>query len=77
VAVELTDHGYPGDSVVNDALARLAADHGLPTVATNNVHFARPPDRRLAQAVAAVRSRRSLAELDGWLPASGAAFLRS
>ena len=77
VAVELIDHGQPGDSVVNDALARLAADHGLPTVATNNVHFARPADRKLAQAVAAVRARRSLAELDGWLPTSGAAFLRS
>ena len=77
VAVELTDHGHPGDSIVNDALAALATDHGLPTVATNNVHFARPTDRRLAQAVAAVRARRSLAELDGWLPTSGAAFLRS
>ena len=77
VAVELIDHGHPGDSAVNDALAELAADHGLPTVATNNVHFARPSDRRLAQAVAAVRARRSLAELDGWLPTSGAAYLRS
>ena len=77
VAVELTDHGHPGDSAVNDALAELAAHHGLPTVATNNVHFARPSDRRLAQAVAAVRARRSLAELDGWLPTSGSAYLRS
>ncbi len=77
VAVELTDHGQPGDGVVNDALAALAAEAGLPTVATNNVHFARPADRRLAQAVAAVRARRSLAELDGWLPASGSAFLHS
>ena len=77
VAVELIDHGQPGDSAVNDALAGLAAEAGLPVVATNNVHFARPSDRRLAQAVAAVRARRSLAELDGWLPASGSAFLRS
>lgn len=77
VVVELIDHGHPGDDVVNDVLAELAAEHGLPTVATNNVHFARPADRRLAQAVAAVRARRSLAELDGWLPASGSAFLRS
>ncbi|TXL61216.1 error-prone DNA polymerase [Aeromicrobium terrae] len=77
VVVELTDHGHPGDGVVNDVLAELAAEHGLPTVATNNVHFARPADRKLAQAVAAVRARRSLAELDGWLPASGSAFLRS
>ncbi|MBC7633517.1 error-prone DNA polymerase [Aeromicrobium sp.] len=77
VVVELTDHGFPTDSVGNDALAALAADHGLPTVATNNVHYATPSQRRLAAATAAVRARRSLADMDGWLPVSGAAHLRS
>ena len=77
VAVELIDHGYPTDSTLNDALFALAADHGLPVVASNNVHYARPGDHRLADAMAAVRARRSLAEMDGWLPASGAACLRS
>jgi error-prone DNA polymerase len=77
VVVELTDHGFPTDSATNDALAELAAMHGLPTVATNNVHYARPASRQLAAAMSAVRARRSLAELDGWLPASGAAHLRS
>ena len=77
VTVELIDHGHSGDDVTNDALAALAAERGMPIVATNNVHFATPADRRLAQSVAAVRARRSLAELDGWLPASGQAFLRS
>ena len=32
----------PTDSAHNDLLAALAADHGLPVVATNNVHYARP-----------------------------------
>jgi error-prone DNA polymerase len=77
VGVELIDHGFPGDSTVNDTLADLARDHGLATIATNNVHFARPSGSRLAAATAAVRARRSLAELDGWLPATGAAHLRS
>ncbi len=77
VAVELIDHGHPGDDVANDALVELAAARGLSVVATNNVHFATPADRRLAAAMAAVRARRSLAELDGWLPASGQAFLRA
>ncbi len=77
VVVELTDHGHPRDSATNDLLARLAADHGLPVVATNNVHHAKPSDHRLAAALSAVRARRSLAEIDGWLPASGAAHLRS
>jgi error-prone DNA polymerase len=77
VVVELVDHGLPGDDDVNDALAVLAADHGLPVVATNNVHHATAADHRVAGAMAAVRARRSLAEMDGWLPASGAACLRS
>ncbi|MGH9118382.1 MAG: error-prone DNA polymerase, partial [Acidimicrobiales bacterium] len=77
VFVELWDHGDPLDSVRNDALAELAARAGVETVATNNVHYATPARRRLATAMAAVRARRSLDELDGWLPAAAAAHLRS
>jgi error-prone DNA polymerase len=77
VAVELTDRGHPTDSRDNDLLAAIAAERGLPIVATNNVHHARPDGHRLAGAMAAVRARRSLADMDGWLPAAGAACLRS
>jgi error-prone DNA polymerase len=77
VLVELWDHGHPMDSVRNDALAELAARHDVGCVATNNVHYATPAQRRLATAVAAVRARRSLDELDPWLPASAGAHLRS
>ncbi|MDN4596106.1 error-prone DNA polymerase [Leifsonia virtsii] len=77
VLVELIDQGGPRDSTDNDILARIAGRLGLPTVATNNVHYASPAQYPLATAVAAVRARRSLDELDGWLPASGAAHLRS
>ena len=77
VTVELTDHGLPLDSHHNDVLAALAAERGLPVVATGNVHYAAPQQHLLAQAVAAVRANRSMDELDGWLPASGSAFLRS
>ncbi len=55
VLVELWDHGDPLDSVRNDALAELAARHDVGCVATNNVHYATPAQRRLATAVAAVR----------------------
>jgi error-prone DNA polymerase len=77
VVVELWDHGHPLDSVRNDGLAALAVDLGVDLVATNNVHYHRPARRRLATAVAAVRARRSLDELDGWLPAASSAHLRS
>ncbi|GAA3528584.1 error-prone DNA polymerase [Aeromicrobium panaciterrae] len=77
VVVELIDHGYPTDTATNDTLAGLAADHGLRIVATNNVHYAKPAGHQLAAATAAVRARRSLTDMDGWLPTSSAAHLRS
>ncbi|MCU1509907.1 MAG: error-prone polymerase [Glaciihabitans sp.] len=77
VLVELTDHGNPLDTTYNDALARIAARAKLPVVATGNAHYATPKQHRLATALAAVRARRSLDEMDGWLPASGGAHLRS
>ncbi len=77
VAVEVWDHGDPLDSARNDALAEVATRAGVEVVATNNVHYALPSRRRLATALAAVRARRSLDEVDGWLPASAGACLRS
>src|SRR5918994_1835570 len=77
VVVELCDHGDPLDSARNDALAELAVGAGVGVVATNNVHYAAPARRRLATALAAVRARRSLDDIEGWLPAGGTAHLRS
>lgn len=77
VAVELWDHGLPLDSARNDALVDLALRTGVEPVATNNVHYAAPAARRLASAMAAVRARRSLDEIEGWLPAMAGAHLRS
>ncbi|MDQ1402870.1 MAG: error-prone polymerase, partial [Actinomycetota bacterium] len=77
VAVELWDHGDPLDSARNDALATLAIDAGVDLLATNNVHYATPSRRPLATALAAVRARRSLDDIDGWLPPAATSHLRS
>jgi error-prone DNA polymerase len=77
VVVELTAAGLPDDTERNDALATLAAAHELDTVATTGAHYATPSGHRLATALAAVRARRSLEEMDGWLPAAATAHLRS
>jgi error-prone DNA polymerase len=77
VLVELWDHGDPLDSARNDVLFELAAQERLGCVATNNVHYAMPRQRKLAAALAAVRARRSLADLDPWLPGASGAHLRS
>ena len=75
VLVELSPR--PGAGPANHTLVRLAAVHGLDVVAAGNVHHATPRSNRLASAMAAVRARRSLAELDGWLDLSASAHLRS
>jgi error-prone DNA polymerase len=77
VRAELTFHDQPGDDERNDLLAGLADAAGVGVVATGNVHYAAPARARLAETLAAIRARRSLAEMDGWLPATGAAYLRS
>jgi error-prone DNA polymerase len=77
VQIELTIGNHPADDERNDALAELAASAGVGVIATSNVHYAAPQDARLAQALAAIRARSSLDDMDGWLAASGGGFLRS
>src|SRR5262249_27769726 len=75
--VELWGHRGPPDPSRNHALPPVAAAASVDVVATNNVHYATPGRRPLATALAAVRARRSLDEIDGWLPAAPFAHLRS
>jgi error-prone DNA polymerase len=77
VYVELTRQGDPLDDRRCDALMSLSDRWGLPVVATGNVHYATPREVPLAQAVAAIRATRSMDALDGWLPSTGGAHLRS
>ena len=76
VAVELTHGLDPLTDDLNDALATLADEAGLPTVATTGAHYARPDQRPLAETVAAVRARSTLEEINGWLPSWAGAHLR-
>ena len=77
VAVEITDTADPRDPERNALLAALAADAGLPLVATGAVHHATPAEAPLAAALGAIRARSSLDDMDGWLPGAPAAHLRS
>ncbi len=77
VAVEITATGDPRDADLHAALALLAQEARLPLVATTAAHYARPRDSDLAGALAAVRARSSLDDLDGWLPGAPTAHLRS
>jgi error-prone DNA polymerase len=77
VSVSIWDHGEPLDTARNDSLATIAAKCGVEVVASNLVRYANQTRQPLASALAAVKARRSLDEIDGWLPASSSAHLRS
>jgi len=77
VAVEIWDHGAPDDVARNDVLAELAVRADVALVATNNVHYATPRDFPRANVLSAIRARKSLEEMEGWLSASPLAHLRS
>ncbi|WP_244976121.1 error-prone DNA polymerase [Nocardia huaxiensis] len=77
VSVELTHHGIPEDDERNARLVALADRLGLPVLATTGAHFAAPPQRRRAMALAAIRARSSLDDMAGWLAPTGGAHLRS
>ena len=77
VVVELTHELDPLADERYDALYDLARERRLQIVATTAAHYHAPPRRPLATALAAVRARSSLDEIDGWLPSWAGQHLRS
>ena len=77
VAVEMWDHSMAEDSARNDVLGEIGVRARVSVVATGNVHYATTEGFRRSNVLSAIRSRRSLDEMDGWLVASPTACLRS
>ncbi|MGW9826094.1 error-prone DNA polymerase [Brevibacterium pityocampae] len=77
VVVELTRHGLPTDDARIAHLCELAHRARLPVVATNAVHYATRARFADAQVRAAVRSRRSLEAVAGWLPPTASARIHT
>ena len=69
--MELSLTGLAEETEHNDALTELAARVGVGIIASSGAHYATAEGFPLATALAAVRARRSLDELNGWLPARG------
>ncbi|GAA1542143.1 error-prone DNA polymerase [Brevibacterium picturae] len=77
IAVELSRDGTPDDDERLRHLGELAQRTHLPVVASNSVHFATRAQWKSAQVRASVRSRLSLDELAGWLPATANARIHT
>lgn len=75
--IELSHHlGADDDWLVAEA-AELAGELGLPVVVTNDVHYARPEDRELADVLTAIRHGRTLDTLADLRRSDGESFLKS
>jgi DNA polymerase-3 subunit alpha len=58
--VEVMDHGLPVEQRVLGDLLRIAKDLGLPTVATNDLHYTNPADADTHEALLAIQSGSTL-----------------
>ncbi len=75
--VELQNHGFSEQGVLNVVLVRLAQSLGLPLVATNDVHFANLEDGETQIYLECIRQGRSYAELQPHHHGSSEMFLKS
>jgi DNA polymerase III alpha subunit len=75
--VELSHHLLPDDDWIVAESAALAEAAGLPVVVTNDVHYARPEDRELADVLTAIRHGRSLDGLGDLRRPDGESYLKT
>ncbi len=75
--LELQHHLLPEDDWLVAETAGLAEELGLPTVVTNNVHYALPEGRELHDVVTAIRHGRTLDQLADLRRSDGESYLKS
>ena len=75
--LELQHHLLAEDDWLVAETARLADELGLPVVATNDVHYARPEGRELHDVVTAIRHGRTLETLADLRRPDGESYLKS
>jgi DNA polymerase-3 subunit alpha len=75
--VELQDHGFPEQAVLNGILTRSAKDLGLPLVASNDVHFMRRDDAQAQVYLECVRQGRTYEEAKPLSHGSSEMFLKT
>ena len=74
--IEMWHHGMPEDDARNDLMWEVSQKLALSPVATNQVHYHDRADAYLSEVLAAIGGRRTLAEADGFRPASDERYLK-
>ncbi|HEX9268820.1 MAG TPA: DNA polymerase III subunit alpha, partial [Candidatus Limnocylindria bacterium] len=73
---ELVDRWGPEDLARCDARAELAGELGIPTVVTNDVHYARPDGRRLHDVLRCIDLGRTVDDIGKDIAANGERWLK-
>src|SRR5262249_21409619 len=75
--VELQDHGLPEQPVLKGILLELAKRHGLPLVATNDVHYGAKDDAEAHLYLSCIKTGRSYGEAKDRHHGSSEMYLKS
>ena len=77
LVIECWDHGLPEEREVAVQLMTMAGWLGVPWVVANDVHYARPQDRRVHDVLAAIRHKATLDQMGTRLRPNGEWYLKS
>jgi error-prone DNA polymerase len=77
LVIECWDHGLPEERELVAQLIPLAAWLGVPWVVANDVHYARPQDRRVHDVLTALRHKATLDQMGTRLRPNGEWYLKS
>ncbi|MFP4698187.1 MAG: DNA polymerase III subunit alpha [Eubacteriales bacterium] len=62
--LELQDHGYKEQKMVNQQLVRLSKETGIPLVATNDIHYTYPDDAKAHDILLCIQTNRKVDDND-------------
>ena len=77
LVIECWDHGLPEEREIVAQLVPLAGWLGVPWIVANDVHYARPQDRRVHDVLTALRHKSTLDQMGTRLRPNGEWYLKS
>lgn len=75
--LEMQDHGLPDQARVNDGVARISRETGIPLVATNDTHYIEKEDARVQRVLICIQTNHIMGEETGLDFGSDEFYLKS
>ena len=75
--LEMQDHGYPEQKLVNQGMLRLHEETGIPLVATNDIHYTYPEDAKSHDILLCLQTGKKLLDEDRMRYPGGQFYIKS